>query len=297
MKNPLTLINQIKKGYSKVEDYYFKHLTFDDLEVIQDYYISSLDSIKNKGIETNEQKLDNAIDRGDWSEEKETELKLIPTKIKSLQIARHKLKFPQQKQKIDEDIGKFEKTFKELKTLKAIIQYQSAEFYANNWVSEYQIYLTCYNSKNFDKRPWSYEDYQDLEEKEFSRIQKYYSVFFNDFNDFNLKKAAICPYFRNVFSIGSPFEIFNKPLIDLTVYQNQLLLYAKNFDTIFKNSENIPNELYDDPEELEKWFIKTQQEKQAGVQPQKNNPFPGKSLSSAIKEKGSLGIRELNQMQ
>jgi len=294
MRNPLNLLNQIHKGYSKHGPYYFKHLDFFDLEKIQEYYNSSFDKFVSQGIQTNQEKFDEAVERGEWSEEKDKEICLIPIKIKNLESSKSKLKFPQQQAKLDEDIDTFSNNLKDLVFTKNIIEFQSAEYYANKWSIQYQIYVSCFSDEQLTSPTWnSYDDFDESEEQIFNTLQEHYLKYYRDFSELNLKKVAINSFFRNIYSLGEPFRVFNKPLINLTVYQNQLLLYAKNFDLMFKHSNYIPNELLDDPEELEKWFVKNHNNKNQTQQPKAP---PLKGLSSAIKEKGTLGLNEINRM-
>ena len=291
--NPIKLLNQIRNGYTKVGTFFFKHITSFDLEYIQDFYNKSLKNCLDKGLQSYEDKKRAAIEENDWSESYEKELALVPKKINSLREAKAKLVFDIQKKRIDEDIKKIQDRQKELQNTKNLIYFQSAEYYADNWSAEYQIYFCSYIDENFSKRPWDYEEFQELTPSELNDVQSKYSEYITQFSDKGIKKLSIDPFFRNLYNLeNNKSRIFGDSVFDLTLYQLSLLRYARYYDGIFKNSNYIPPELLEDPDKLEEWFIN----QKAGDSPEKKNMMGGVKLSSKIKEKGTLGMKELNKM-
>lgn len=249
------ILKEIKQGYTLVNGYVFKHFSIDDFLEINEKYQESLESLKSRNVKTKQEKLEEAIESGYWTELDIQNYKNIDKQISSAIAQKANAMIPQQKPIFQKTIDNLKNVKNELIFKLNVINYQSAEYYADTWIIRFQVFSSLYSDINLNKRLFSLEEFEELDDDEYDNILNCFNIFINKFQIEELKKLALNYSLRSLLELGDPFFIFNKPLIELTHFQSQLLILAKDYNNIInKYGSQIPRDILEKPEELEKWF-------------------------------------------
>lgn len=313
------LFNEIISGYTlyKINNYniYFKHPSLAENFSINSKYKNLIDQAIEKGLPTEKQKIEEAIDGGWWTSKKESEIKILQKSKANLIKTKLGMRFPTEKKAIDKQIKKVDSILITLiKERNEILNY-TAEDYANNrFVDELIIYYTYKDSNLINKFFINIDDYYDLEEDFFEKLKNTFHHFQKKINDLQIKLLAASGFFQNlVFLTDNPEIFWGKKLLDCTKYQTDVLLYGKLYrNTIKSYAENgspVPDNILEDPEKFIGWLeeqnkahkksmSKKSQSKNAvssfvGATPEdlekmgiKVEKFKGKTLLDLAKEKG-----------
>jgi hypothetical protein len=99
------IFSEISNGYSHVTiddgDYFFKHPNQIENFCIYDRYSIIYEFARAKGIQTEEEKVQVAIDGGWWAEATESQIASLRSLISTLKQTKEKLLYPSQKQEIE----------------------------------------------------------------------------------------------------------------------------------------------------------------------------------------------------
>lgn len=288
-------LEEIQAGYTIIDGLVFKHFDSIDLEKIDIVYSNNLENVKKQGVKTTKELLQSAIDNGDWSDSEESMLASIDKRIQSTKKEIPSLILDQQKEQLRATIGKFEEKKKELISKKALLTYSSAEFYAESWTVRYQVSLSLKKGTDLKTNKYSYEQFEELEDDEYDDILNKYYIFYKRFGLNELKKLALSYNFRKLIDIGGEFQVFNKPLIELTHFQSQLLILTKNYCSMIASKNGaVPNDCLSDPVLFEKWFSESRElESQSSSGPKKNSV--NNDLIKNLKKKKKMPMSEISK--
>jgi hypothetical protein len=258
------LFYEIISGYSlyKINNFniYFKHPSISENFSINSKYKNLLESGKEKGLPTEEDKIKEAIDGGWWTSKKESEIKILQKSKLNLKKTKLSLRLPYEKAAIDNQIRKVDSILITLiKERNDIINY-TAEDYANNrFIDELIMFYTYKDSKLQEKFFANFSDYYEIDEDFFEKLKKTFNIFQNKIDDLKIKLLAATGFFQNlVFVTDNPEIFWGKTLLDCTKYQVDVLLYGKLYrNTVKSYAENgspIPENILEDPEKFIGWL-------------------------------------------
>jgi hypothetical protein len=259
------IYNEVCKGFSIKQTsthnkIYFKHPTISEHFSIYGTNQVFLDEGKKKGLQSEKEKIEEAINGGWWSEEKEFNINFLKKTIRNLIKTKEKLLYPSQKNQIDKQIKQNEAIFITYsKERKEIVGY-TLEDYANSKLTEELLISFTYKNDNFLERLFlSREDYYNLTEEEVGGIKTAFDQYTQIFNYNNLRKTAICGFFQNlVYLNDDAFSFWGAPVVKCSKYQIDVLLYGKMYKNMIKNhAENgkpIPDDILSDPNKFIDWI-------------------------------------------
>ena len=261
----LAVLEDICNGYTKysfcynnTSFIYLKHLTHFELLDIRKNYSSNFNIAKSNGILTEKEQIKIAYDNKWWSREKEADLESTRLSIERLKKTKLKLIYESDKSRIEEQIKAQEDRAKNLNKEKSTYMIMTAEDWAGQKTTDYFLKNFLYNDK--DLKLNIFNDKNDFELVEDSLIEEltiYYYKFLIDFSDKKIKQLAISSFFQNIIYISqcTAMDIFGISPIKLTKNQSDLLIFAKYYQNIIKNSDgNIPDSVYEDPDKIMEWF-------------------------------------------
>lgn len=271
---------------------YIKHLSYLDISNFDVYYHNFFKEARDQKIPTYKEREEYILKNGLW--ENNDELSLIQNEkmLQDLKITFSKefLVSKRNKQKIE--IESTEQRVNALKLKKNYYIGYTAEAYASNKLHNYRVVNSLYQDSSLSK-PFDSLD-TDFQEKEFEELCKLYSFFQDRFGGEALKKISISPFFTNIFYLSpdEPNAFYGKPIINLTMYQADLWSYARYFKSIIsENSNHIPKEIMNDPDDLMEWIELRNNAKSAGLFDEKEDAGSS-SIPGATKEDlNKLGIK------
>lgn len=256
--------SEIEQGFSEKivnkQYIYFRHPTMSEYFTIYSRYNNILNEAQSKGILTEKEKIQEAIEFGAWEEDKEKEIYVLKTGIKNLTKTKNKLQLPSQKAEIDRLIKTKEAillTF--IRERQSILNY-TAEEYASNRFTDEMIFTYLYKSKDLKEKLFNnIHEYNDISDDELNNIKIAYNTYSEDLTDYNIKLVAASGFFQNMIYIGDQSNSFwGKPVIKCSKYQNDLLVYGKIFKNVIKNKaetgEPIKEDILNDPKLFLHWL-------------------------------------------
>ena len=246
----------IAKGYSiaKVNEQtaYIKHFSIFDQEDLDQKYNQRLERLTRQGVISRDNRLKELEASGEWTEYDERKIDEQEAFLTNLQSTKKALVIASQIQQVQ---GRIEETQEELHKLRARKESflsSTAESFANRYLNDLSIYNSFYKDTDLSQTFFSYEEFEELERKEIYELIKIYNDCFDAVSLDKIKHLALSGLFVNYFNINenNPNDLFQRPPLELSFYQVNLITYCKIFKSIFKNVPDIPDEVKDDPDQL-----------------------------------------------
>ena len=250
------ICNEFSKKLIENQYIYFKHPTIAEHYSTYGNYDFYLKEGRKKGLYTTAEKLEQAIEGGWWSSEKEGQYNLLTKTIENLNKTKNKLLLPSQKDQISLEIKKNEAILLTYTKERNEVTTYTLEQYCQNKLTEDLLIFFTYKNSSFDEPFFSSkEDYYDLSTNHINDIQQAFFNYSNIFSIYNLKRIAACSFFQNLVYLNNDAKSFwGKPTCTCTKYQIDTLLFGKMYRNLITNrSENgkpIDDEILSDPDKL-----------------------------------------------
>ncbi len=255
---------EIAKGYSKVlfkkKEIYFKHPTFADYFSVYANYDLIINFAKQNGVETEVEKLEEAILNNWWTKEKEEKFIVLKKTIKNLIDTKNKLVFKSQKKEIEKEIRKTESILLTYsKERKDIIGYTAEQYAQERFFDEILINSLCEDQDLNIKYFKNEDDFYSIDEEDNSLLRNLYTKYSACFSQETIKVVAANGFFQNLVYLDTiPNTFWGQPVVKCSKYQIDLLLYGKmlksTIDSYIKNGKPIADHIVNDPEKLVEWF-------------------------------------------
>lgn len=203
-------------------------------------------------LPTKEEAIARAIKSGFWSQEQESNLKMIREDYKNYCQKRGKGKTMtfDSIRKWHEVERMMKSEIESLMAQRHAVLEQNQESYSVNKSFDYEIFLL---SKTVDNSSFFREDeFEDLSPVEIDILRGEYYGSILKFDEYFFKKLAVTPFFYSLFDncATHPSDFFRKPICDLTFFQTQMLEYGKRFNELLKYCYGAPDDFFEDPELL-----------------------------------------------
>jgi hypothetical protein len=255
------LFQEIANTYSEIsfnnKSYFLKHPTqVESFEIYNRYQIIE-NYARTKGIPTESEKLQTAINGGWWSNEKENKISSLRDLIRTLRQTKDRLLYPSQKMDIEEQIVKNDRILVSyLRERNEAIGY-TAEQYANDrFEDETIIKLTYKNREMTDRLFFNEDEYYYLSDEVVENIKKGFKSHHNILTSRNIKIVSATGFFQNLLFITdcNPLYLWGKSAVECTKYQIDLLINGKIIKNLIKHKaesgEKIEDEILSSPEKL-----------------------------------------------
>jgi len=250
------LFSELLKGYSVLlledEQYKIRHLDYHITAGVEALYRKLYLEAVEQGIPTEKDRLGELKKTGEWTDKDEAKIEAHKRQISSLEKAK-------QTAYLESQMVIQNRRLKEEKSvLRAVLGQKrkligvTAEFLANKRSdSEYLFLSIHYNDKQFFDR----KTFEDLNEQEYQKWHSNYTLATEKFHHKNIEKLALLPFLQSLYDLSNKnvMEFYGKPVVELTVYQEELLKYAGYFNHILHET-HPPEELLEKPQELIDWF-------------------------------------------
>lgn len=258
------IYNEIACGFSKKTingvDYFFKHPSQAEHFSIYDRYDVIYKDAKNRGLETEAEKLERAIAEGWWSSQNEVTIDFLKKTVKNLYKTKEKLLYKSQKEDIQKQIVRNERVLLTYHKQRNEVVGYTLEKYANDKFYDETILKLTYKNEGLTERVFESEnDYYYLSEDVVEDIRTGFNGHISRLSLENIRLVSACMFFQNLIYITDciPMNFWGKATALCTKYQIDLLIYGKMFKNIIQNSAEggkpINDEILSDPERLVSW--------------------------------------------
>ena len=256
------IYSEICRGFStdviKKSVVYFKHPTISEhFSTYSNYDIFINEGIK-RGLQTEKEKIEEAIKGGWWSSEKESKVNFLRKTIQNLYKTRDKLLFPSQKAEIGKQIKQNEAILLTYNKERREIVGYTLEDYANSKFTEELLISFTFKNKDFNEKLFTRDEYYDLTEGHVEKIKNSFDAYSQVFNNDNIRKIAACGFFQNLVYLNEDaYSFWGKPTTQCTKYQIDVLLYGKMYKNMIRsyaeNGKPAPEEILNDPDKFVEW--------------------------------------------
>lgn len=313
------IFKEISQGFScffvNEDRFYIKHQSTSDLVDFDDVFKMHFDKAKSKGLETEEEILEALNREGVWTEKDQAEIDSQTFYLESLIKNKKNIVLSSAMDQVNKQIKEAQVKVDELKLKKSKLISNSADRYAMNRANDFYIYNSFYKDSGLKEKLHTEEEFNYLDNEEISKMIKLYNKFHEDFSEKNIQLLSIQDFYKIYYSFSErSTDFFGKPVVELTNFQLNLILYTKIFKNIFENHDDIPDRIKNDPEALLDFSNSSEAREEMKKKFDTNTaggstivgatsqdldelgmaPTEGKTLSEAAKEKGgSLSMKDL----
>lgn len=259
---------EICRGFSvaSYEDrpLYVKHLTVFDQTEIDVLREDAFENALSRGVKTEEAKVAWLTTKGLWAKKDDAEIKMHQDYADALYKTRSKQGIKAQVEQTNKQIREAEDKLDELTSRRARLIGLTAEQVADQKVQYEYMRLSFFKDERLEKPCFTPKDITKLDHQEADSLLYAYIAIINRFAPDTLRRITIAPYFTNSFHlVGERVDtFFGKPIIELTVYQTNLLSYGRYFASLLSQND-VPKEMLNNPDKIEEYVMRSRNMKTA----------------------------------
>ncbi len=246
------IVGEIFDGYSEFDFFgvpiYLKHFSIKDQRYIHRFYEKYKNIALNKGIPCEKEILNQLRQDGLWSDDDDLKIASLEMEIESLKQAKNLLMLPSQKEKYQQDINERSTELLRLKINRKDVMGKTAEDYASARSNEEFIRYILYKDRNLTEHFFTDSEFENLTDNQIGKLIAQHKACNNRINENVIQEAVLRDFFNMYLSQTEDVSSFyGKPIIQLSVYQLKLALYARIFFNIFQYNDDIPESIKKDP--------------------------------------------------
>lgn len=231
---------------------FVRHLNLLDQVEIEEAYEDKFNVAIGMGIPTQEEQLASLIRDELWSPENDEELNDKRMFLDGLRRTRSTGAFlKSQFEELDSQIKATELEINKILARKAELIGDTAETFASKHTNDLFIFKSVFKDPKTQIPLFSEDQFNELDDEQIISLNQLSLEVSNRLNEKELKRAALCPYFYNIFSLSdnNPQLYFGRPVSQLTFYQAKLFHFGCYFKGILSEVE-VKDEYLDDPDKL-----------------------------------------------
>ena len=128
---------------------------------------------------------------------------------------------------------------------------QTADDYAEARSGDEILRFLLFKNKELTEHLYSEEEFGELETWQVIGLTKIHQEIQNRMTDSIIQEAVLRPFFSMYLSLCENVNgFYGKPVTELTVHQLRVVLYGRMFFNIFQHTEDIPEDIKENPEKL-----------------------------------------------
>lgn len=249
------LFKDVCRGSTRVESpigtCYIKHVSMFDEGTIDQNRQKYLEQAKQKELPTNEEALSLLYEEGYWTKQEEN---LISQEQLFVQKLSEQKKNTYLKSQIDSFNAQIEEAVERLNKLKNKRQSflgNTCENYADQRVTEEFLKCTLFKDEKCVDRLFTDDEFDEINIKLLAEFIKIFNDQRSSLSDLNIQTLVLQDFFSYYMPFcEEPFQFFGRPIVDLSINQLKLLIYARYFKNIFSSNDTIPETFRRDPEKI-----------------------------------------------
>ncbi len=251
----ISLIGEAFDGYTENrlgdKTVYIKHVNIRDQRYLHKYYEKYKNKALSKGVETEENRIKHVLKEGLWEEKDDMKIQSLDLEITNLKKTVNQLILASQREQYRDTINEKTEELISLKSKRKEVIGKTAEDYATARSGDELLRFLLFKDKDLKENLFTEEEFDELEAWEISALSEMHSDIQSRLNDETIQKAVLRPFFSMYLSLcEDAYGFYQKPVTELTIYQLRVVLFGKMFFNIFQFTEDIPDNIRDDPEKL-----------------------------------------------
>jgi hypothetical protein len=239
---------------------YVKHLSYSDQISFDSVREEFIQRAKREGILTNDERLVQMKQRGEWSDAKEKEIRDCKIMIEGIIEGKKKnMNMPSLVKRYSEQLKEQEKLLDERLNAKYAAMGLTCEVYADREVNDQFIFSNLFKDKALETPLFSDYDAEYMTDSSMNQLVVDYNAAMDGCSTQNIKKLAMQGFFQECFALTGEniSQFFGRPICHMTLAQVKLLSYARHFLNIYQNNDisKFPKNVVEDPDLLTDYAI------------------------------------------
>ncbi len=264
----ISLIGEVFDGYStdffEGQEVFVKHLNIRDQRYIHNYYEKYKKIALVKGIDSESAMLERLKKDGMWDAEDDLKISSLESEISNLKKTRDAIFLPSQKEVFTKNIEDKSKEFYGLRSKRAEVVGVTAESYATSRCGDEMLRFSLFKDSSFEDYLFSEEEFAELEVHQVINLGNIVNGSAERLGEENIKWAVLRPFFSMYLSNCENInDFYGQAVVTLSVYQLKVAMYGKVFHSIFQYTDDIPDNIKEDPDKLMA-FSENQRNKDSG---------------------------------
>ena len=253
---------EICRGYSEVtwdgKPIYVAHLTTFDQTEIDILQEEATHAAVARGVKTEADRLKWLEDKGIWTKKDERALNDQRLYVEGLKTTRSKFFIKAQIDAMDKQLNEEFGKLNQLANKRAGAIGLTAEHVAERRVQLEYIRASFCQDRALEVPLFDEHSMNELDEDESDELLGTYISTITRFTTDTIRRMAVQPFFVNQFYLCGErvFDFFNVPIVDLTIYQANLLSFGQYYRNIFTHHQ-IPKEFMLDPDKIEEFVTRS----------------------------------------
>jgi hypothetical protein len=251
----IAIVGEIFDGYTefdyKGQPVYLKHFSIRDQRYIHRYYEKYKNIALDKGIPTEKEMLDRLVADGLWLAEDDKKIAELENEIANLKQTKMNLVLPSQKDKTQASIEERSKELYVLKIKRKEVIGKTAEDYGSSRSNEEFIRYIIYKDAELKEHLFTEDSFAEISDTDIHHLIKQHQMCGTRLGEDNIQHSVLRDFFNMYLSQTEHLHSFyGKPIIQLSVYQLKLALYARIFFNIFQYNDDIPESIKKNPADV-----------------------------------------------
>lgn len=246
------IVGEIFDGYTDItfkgKTVYIKHFSIRDQRYIHRFYNKYKSIAESKGIPSEKEMLDSLREDGLWSDSDDRVIINLEQEIEGLQSSKRATFLPSQKKAFQDSIESKRQELYLLLNKKAELVGKTSERYGSQRSNEEFIRYLIYSDPQCSRHLFTDEQFANLSEEELEFFVRENDAVSQRLNENNIQHCVLRDFFNMYLSQTEDVSAFyGKAIIELSVYQLKLAIYARVFFNIFQYHEDLPERMKQDP--------------------------------------------------
>jgi len=251
----ISLIGEAFDGYTEASlgdgIVYIKHVNIRDQRYLHKYFEKYKDVALKRGLETEAERIKYVLEEKLWEEKDDMKIASLEGEITNLKNTVNQLLLASQREEYNKIILERSEELYELKKSRSEVVGKTAEDYGTSRSSDELLRFLLFKDKDLKENLYTEEEFAELEGWEIKQLTDLHLDIQSRLADDQIQKAVLRPFFSMYLSLcEDAYGFYQKPVTELTIYQLRVVLFGRMFFNIFQHTEDIPDNIRDDPEKL-----------------------------------------------
>jgi len=251
----ISLIGEAFDGYTEAslgdDIVYIKHVNIRDQRYLHKYFEKYKDLALKRGLETEAERIKYVLKEKLWEEKDDMKIASLEGEITNLKKTVNQLLLASQREEYNKLILQRAEELYELKKSRSEVVGKTAEDYGTGRSSDELLRFLLFKDKDLKENLYTEEEFAELEGWEIKQLTDLHLDIQSRLADDQIQKAVLRPFFSMYLSLcEDAYGFYQKPVTELTIYQLRVVLFGRMFFNIFQHTEDIPDNIRDDPEKL-----------------------------------------------
>ncbi len=266
---------------------YIKHFSEIDYGEIQEIQEDFFKEAKNKGLPTEQEKVQSLIEEGVWSEANDKKIADLYSEVSNLKLTVKKLFIASQIKSTQKQAEALSLELDALEKEKLGLIGLTSEKYAEKKIHSIFLKYSLFKDKGLTQRFFNDDEFDEAPEELFWALIVMQNAALSDLSHENLKKVAASPFCLNslLAAKGNPFTFYGKAICYLTNHQLDLFTFGARFKSVIESGEVPPENLYNNIQSVVNWYeMKLDSPSSSSKNKKKSKNDQGRTVMGASKE-------------